>query len=90
MKKALLFLSIIFTQFSWAQVDILLDSDPGINYNGQTISITQNTPSYNVYMHLVNTSNASIDIRFRRVILSSTATFYDQFCDDNLSFFSLF
>ena len=86
MKKALLFLSIIFTQFSWAQVDIHLDSDPGTNYNGQTVSITQNTASYYVYMHLVNTSNASIDILFRRVILSSTATFYDQFCDDNLCF----
>jgi hypothetical protein len=77
---------VIFSQFSWAQVDIHLDSDPGINYNGQTVSITQNTPSYYVYMHLVNTSNAPIDILFRRVILNSTATFYDQFCDDNLCF----
>ena len=86
MKKALLFLSIVFTQFSWAQVDIHLESDPGTNYNGQTVSITQNTASYYVYMHLVNTSNASIDILFRRVILSSTAIIHDQFCDDNLCF----
>jgi hypothetical protein len=86
MKKILLLIIIFSSQLTWGQVEIHLDSDPGTNYNGQTINITQNTSSYYVYMHLFNASNANIDILFRRVILDSNAVFYDQFCDDNLCF----
>jgi hypothetical protein len=88
MKKFLTFVFIFIISFSFAQpdIEIHLDDDPGTNYNGQTINITQSNASYYVYMHLFNASNADVDILFRRVILDSDAVFYDQFCDDNLCF----
>ena len=37
-------------------------------------------------MHVVNTSGATQDYKFRRVILSQSATFNDQFCDNSLCY----
>ncbi len=86
MKNLLLLIAILSSQFNWAQVDIHWDDNSGMNYNGQTIDIDNDMNSLYVYMHCINSSSASVDILFRRVILSSTATFSDQFCDNSFCF----
>jgi hypothetical protein len=86
MKNLLFITAIILSQFNWAQVDIHLDDNPGMNCNGQTLNIDNDMNSMYVPMHCVNNSNATLDILFRRVILSSTATFSDQFCDNSFCF----
>jgi hypothetical protein len=57
-----------------------------MNYNGQTLNIDNDMNSMYVPMHCLNTSGVTLDIVFRRVILSSSATFSDQFCDNNFCF----
>ena len=86
MKNILLLTAIFLSQFNWAQIDIHWDNSPGMNYNGQTLNIDNDMNSMYVPMHCVNTSGVTLDIVFRRVILSSTATFSDQFCDNNFCF----
>ncbi|UKN00884.1 T9SS type A sorting domain-containing protein [Paracrocinitomix mangrovi] len=69
-----------------AQVEIHMDNDPGTNYNGQNVPLTIGYQDYTIYMHAVNTSGAAANYNFRRVIMSSTATFTDQFCDNQLCY----
>jgi len=86
MKNILLITALFISQINWGQVDIHWDDNPGMNYNGQTLNINNDMNSLYVPMHCVNTSGVNLDIVFRRVILSSTATFSDQFCDNNFCF----
>ena len=87
MKKISVLICIVFTSFSLVgqnEIDILLDYDPGVIYNGQTIVHTSTSPSFYVYMRVVNKTNADLELLYRRVVLSSSVDFYDQFCDQNL------
>ncbi|MEX1001081.1 MAG: T9SS type A sorting domain-containing protein [Crocinitomicaceae bacterium] len=68
------------------QVEIHLDNDPGTNYNGQVVDLTIPYNDYTIYAHVENVSGATIDFKFRRVIISSGASFTDQFCDNNLCY----
>jgi Secretion system C-terminal sorting domain len=77
---------VLLTVLSHAQVDILLVSDPGNTYNGDTVTVITNSTSKTLYMECKNTSGAAFDMQFRRVIMSSTATFTDQFCDNQLCY----
>lgn len=86
MKKILLISALLISQLYWGQVNIHWDDSPGMNYNGQTLNIDNDMNSLYVPMHCVNVSGSSVDILFRRVILNSTATFSDQFCDNNFCF----
>jgi len=88
MKQFLLSLVVTITTLtSFGQIDILWDDDPGVNYNGQTINITKDYAGFDVYMHCQNTGSSPLDIKFRRVVLSSNDTlFNDQFCDNNLCY----
>ena len=80
----IIFIFLISISFAQSEIEIHLDSDPGVNYNGQTILDTSTTPSFNVYMRVVNKTNANLEVLFRRVIIDSDVDFYDQFCDQNL------
>lgn len=69
-----------------AQVDIILVTNPGTSYNGDTIQVVTNDPSYTLKMKCVNISGAPFEMLFRRVIMSNSATFEDQFCDNQLCY----
>ena len=88
MRKLYTFLgAALMTSIGFAQVDIHLDNDPGVNYNGQTVDIVvNNSNTYTVYMHAVNTSGTDQNYNFRRLIVSSNTSFSDQFCDNNLCY----
>ena len=78
---------ILTTLSSFGQFDILWDDDPGVNYNGQTVTIMKDYAGFDVYMHCQNNSSSAQDVKFRRVVLSSNDTlFNDQFCDNNLCY----
>lgn len=83
-----IFLTTFLSGYAFGQVEIHLDSDPLTVQNGQTINETVDQSStHSVYMHCVNTSGSSMDMKFRRVILSTSGvTFSDQFCDDLLCY----
>ncbi len=84
--SSLLFMSVFHHTHGQNQTLISLDSEPGISYSGQTINVNFDYTNQNVFMHCYNISNASIEIKFRRVIISSTASFSDQFCDNWLCY----
>jgi len=86
MKSFLFTLFILISQLNIAQTTILWDDDPGVSYSNDTIDVDATESSFNVYMHCQNTSSSSIEIIFRRIILSSSVTFSDQFCDNNLCY----
>ena len=78
---------ILISVSSIGQFDILWDDDPGVTYNGQTVTILKDYAGFDVYMHCQNNSSSAQDIKFRRVVLSSNDTlFNDQFCDNNLCY----
>ena len=81
------FIFILISVSSIGQFDILWDDDPGVTYNGQTVTILKDYAGFDVYMHCQNNSSSAQDIKFRRVVLSSNDTlFNDQFCDNNLCY----
>ena len=88
MKHILFSLSLVFSSlFSISQINVLWDDDPGVVYNGQTINIVKDYAGFDVYMHCQNTGSTAQDIKFRRVVLSTNDTlFNDQFCDNNLCY----
>ena len=88
MKNYLIILSIFISSISFGQFSIIWDDNPGTTYNGQTINITKSDASFSVYMHCINTAGNVQDIKFKRVIINNTASFFDQFCDDNMCFSS--
>lgn len=70
-----------------AQVDIHLDASPTVSQNGQSVPVlVDDASNFKVYMHCVNTSGSAASYLFRREILSSSTSFGDQFCDDNLCY----
>ena len=78
---------VLSTLFSISQINVLWDDDPGVVYNGQTINIVKDYAGFDVYMHCQNISSSAQDIKFRRVVLSSNdSLFNDQFCDNNLCY----
>ena len=79
-------LSVLLSFNTSAQISIYWDDDPGNIYNGQTINVSKDYGGFDVYMHCQNTSTATQEIKFRRLILSSSVSFSDQFCDNNLCF----
>ena len=88
MKHILFSLGLVFSSlFSISQINILWDDDPGTIYNGQTINIIKDYAGFDVYMHCQNTGSTAQDIKFRRVVISTNDTlFNDQFCDNNLCY----
>ena len=86
MKYYITSLVLFFCLVSHSQFDILWDDDPGNIYNYQTINISKDYGGFDVYMHCQNTSMASQEIKFGRIVLSSFSSFSDQFCDNNLCF----
>jgi hypothetical protein len=86
MKYYLTSLVLFFCLVFHSQFDIFWDDDPGNIYNGQTINVSKDYGGFDVYMHCQNTSMATQEIKFRRLILSSSISFSDQFCDNNLCF----
>ncbi|MBD3636167.1 MAG: T9SS type A sorting domain-containing protein [Crocinitomicaceae bacterium] len=81
-----LLIAMFFSGFVFGQVEFHLDSDPQISQNGQTINLDVDYYGYTLYMHCLNTSGVTQGYKFRRVIESQSATFTDQFCDDNLCY----
>ena len=83
------FYTLIFCLFStvltFGQV-VHLDSEPLVSQNGQTIDLVIDYDYYSVYMHCLNTSGATVNWKFRRVIINESVAFNDQFCDDNLCY----
>jgi len=63
------------------EIEIHLESDPGVVYNGQTILKEVSEAYVEIPMQLINNSINTIEIIFRRVILDSDVNFMDQFCD---------
>ena len=88
MKNYLIILFIFISSISFGQFSIIWDDNPGSTYNGQTINITKSDASFSVYMHCINTAGNVQDVKFKRIILNNTASFFDQFCDDNMCFSS--
>lgn len=88
MKNYLIVFLIFVSSVSFAQFSIIWDDNPGTTYNGQTINITKSEASFSVYMHCINTASNVQDIKFKRVVLNNSASFFDQFCDDNMCFSS--
>lgn len=87
MKKTyFLFISIFLTGFAFGQVTISHDYYPGVVQNGLVVNEALDTYGHNVYMHCTNDSGVSKNYKFRRVIVSSSTSFTDQFCDDNLCY----
>ena len=69
------------SSFAQNSIDIQLDYDPGISYSGQTI-VHQSTEAYfEIPMKVINNLNDTIKILFRRVILDTDVSVFDQFCD---------
>ena len=75
MKYYLTSLILFFCLISHGQFDIFWDDDPGNIYNGQTINVSKDYGGFDVYMHCQNTSMATQEIKFRRLILSSSVSF---------------
>lgn len=91
MKYILSLLSVVFISlFSgnecFGQVDLHSDSDPGTTLNGTVVNLNIDQFGYTVYMQCVNTSGVAANYKFRRLILSQSTTFTDQFCDNNLCY----
>ena len=74
----------LFTVISVAQVEIILLKTPGTIYNGQTVIRDAFEPKDTIKFKCVNVSGAAITMNFRRLVLSSTTTFSDSFCDNSL------
>ena len=86
MKHAyILFLATFISAISFGQI-IHYDNNPGVMENGQTINLNVDQYGYSVYMHCVNNTGSTVSWKFRRVILNSSTTFTDQFCDNNLCY----
>jgi hypothetical protein len=90
MKKALLVLFGLsaMTFAAVAQVvSVYEEGIPGTTYNGDTVFV--NGTESVIYPHLIveNVSGSSLDLKWKRVILSSTQPgFTDQLCDNILCF----
>ena len=69
-----------------AQISIYWDDDPGNTYNSSTINILKDVGSFDVYMHCENTGTTNQEVKFRRIVVNSSVTFSDQFCDNNLCY----
>lgn len=82
----LLLVAFFFAGFSFGQVVIHLDSDPQTTQNGQVVNEIVESYGHNVYMHCLNSSGVAANYKFRRLILSQSTSFTDQFCDNNLCF----
>ena len=80
------FLSVLLLGVSNAQISIYWDEDPGNTYNSSTINILKDVGSFDVYMHCENTGTTNQEVKFRRIVLNSSVTFSDQFCDNNLCY----
>jgi len=80
------FFSVLLLSYSTAQISIYWDEDPGNTYNSSTINILKDVGSFDVYMHCENTGTTNQEIKFRRIVLNSSITFSDQFCDNNLCY----
>ena len=78
--------SVVLLGYSNAQISIYWDNDPGNTYNSSTINILKDVGSFDVYMHCENTGTSNQEIKFRRIVLNSSVTFLDQFCDNNLCY----
>lgn len=78
--------SVVLLGYSNAQISIYWDNDPGNTYNSSTINILKDVGSFDVYMHCENTGTSNQEIKFRRIVLNSSVTFSDQFCDNNLCY----
>jgi len=88
MKHIFFTLTLVLSHFfAISQINILWDDEPGIVYNGQTISINKDMAGFDVYMHCQNTGNSSLGINIKRVVLTSNdSLFNDQFCDNNVCY----
>lgn len=83
------FLSLVaFLPFlSYGQVEFHLDGDPGVLYNGDTIVVVSTETNVHEDLRVVNASAVTQGYKWRRKIISSTSGSYtDQLCDDQLCF----
>ncbi|MBK9192368.1 MAG: T9SS type A sorting domain-containing protein [Crocinitomicaceae bacterium] len=90
MKYKLLLLNLMLffaSQINAQIVSIYEEGVPGTLYNGDTVFV--NGTESVIYPHLIveNTSGGSLDLKWKRLILSSTQPgFTDQLCDNILCF----
>ncbi|MBL7898234.1 MAG: T9SS type A sorting domain-containing protein [Crocinitomicaceae bacterium] len=90
MKHKLLYLTLMLffaVQINAQVVSIYEDGVPGTLYNGDTVFV--NGTESVIYPHLIveNTSGGALDLKWKRLILSSTQPgFTDQLCDNILCF----
>ncbi|MEO9532394.1 MAG: T9SS type A sorting domain-containing protein [Crocinitomicaceae bacterium] len=87
--KRLIFclVSSLFAASSFGQmVDIHQDVSPDVTENGQTINIEVTEWGQYLEMHCVNVSGGDLNLKISRLILSSSTSFLDQLCDNNLCY----
>ena len=77
----IIFIFLISISFAQSEIEIHLDYDPGVNYSGQTITHYSSEAYFQIPMKVINNSNNTIEIYFRRVLLESDVNISDQFCD---------
>ena len=77
----IIFIFLISISFAQSEIEIHLDYDPGVSYSGQTITHYSTEAYFQIPMKVINNSNNTIEIFFRRVILESDVNIFDQFCD---------
>jgi len=77
----------LFSSLSFGQVEIHLHSDPGVNYNGDTVEVVSEDVFAHEDFYVVNPTGMNEQYKWRRVRLSmSNSGYTDQLCDDQLCF----
>jgi hypothetical protein len=74
-----------FAQDSGVRFELV--SEPGIEQNGETITVSETSNNIIVNMKVINVSGADIQVKWERVVLSTTnPNTNDQLCDDDLCY----
>ena len=85
MFRLIIVFSMIVVSFcTSAQVEIILLKNPGEVYNGQVVQRDAFETTDTIKFKCVNISGSPITMTFRRLVLSSSTTFTDSFCDNSL------
>lgn len=72
---------IVFAQTSGVRFELV--SEPGVEKNGETITLSNTSEGVELYMNLLNVSGEDIDLKWERVRVSmSNSAITDQLCDN--------
>lgn len=72
---------------AFGQVDIHVQNDPGVSYNGDTVFVVGTAESVYDNLYIVNSTGSSQGFKWKRVRLyMSNVSFTDQLCDNQYCF----